>query len=109
MTFQRKGFFRGLGFPLASYGVVNSVFFGVYGSTLKYFKGGAQRKSKYHEVYMAGCMGGFMQLFLCCPVEVVKVVLQSQIPKSTGMYISGHRTKQKSHSCLVMTAIFMMY
>ena len=28
------------------------------------------------------CVAGFAQLFVACPVEVVKVILQSQIPKT---------------------------
>ena len=86
ILFQAHGFFRGLGFPLASYGVVNSVFFGMYGSTLKYLKGSDNRKSSYREVYIAGCVGGFAQLFVACPVDVVKVVLQSQMSKSAGTW-----------------------
>ncbi|ELU17194.1 hypothetical protein CAPTEDRAFT_133374, partial [Capitella teleta] len=77
-----KGFFRGMGFPLVSYGVVNSVFFGVYGQTLKFFKGADhERGVTYTEVFLAGSMGGLVQISVACPVDLVKVVLQSQIPK----------------------------
>ena len=83
--FQSKGFFRGLGFPLASYGVVNSVFFGVYGNSLRYMKGSDQkRKSTNQETFLAGCCGGVAQLVVACPVDVVKVVLQSQIDKTAS-------------------------
>ena len=82
---QSKGFFRGMGFPLVSYGVVNSVFFGVYGQTLKAFKGDDhERGVTYKEVFFAGCMGGLVQISVACPVDLVKVVLQSQIPKGQG-------------------------
>ena len=74
-----------MGFPLVSYGVVNSVFFGVYGNELTYMKGADRdRTMTYSEVFLAGCAGGFMQLFVACPVDVVKVVLQSQIKKTGG-------------------------
>ena len=74
-----------MGFPLVSYGVVNSVFFGVYGNTLKLL----QEKSgktvvDYMDIYLAGCAGGAVQLAVACPVDVVKVVLQSQIPTGSG-------------------------
>ena len=82
---KTKGFFRGLAFPLASYGIVNSVFFGVYGNTLCYIKGpDKRREATYTEMYLAGCSGGFFQLFVACPVDKVKVVLQSQIRSKEG-------------------------
>ncbi len=87
---QARGFFRGLGFPLASYGIVNSVFFGVYGNTLRYLKGSEPgRKPRHSEAFLAGCVGGFFQLFVACPVDVVKVVLQSQIKKGPGKIGAG--------------------
>ena len=52
--FQSRGFFRGLSFPVASYGLVNSVFFGVYGNVLTHMKGDEDRKSNYREIYTAG-------------------------------------------------------
>ncbi|KAK3093525.1 hypothetical protein FSP39_016754 [Pinctada imbricata] len=75
-----KGFFRGLSWPLFSYGVVNSIYFGVYGNTLKMLeKDRSVRKSSYLSIYMAGCVGGAAQLIVVSPVDYVKVVLQSQI------------------------------
>ena len=68
-----------------SYGVVNSVFFGTYGTVLKYLKSNDPgRQSTYKEIYVAGCVGGFTQLFVACPVDVVKVVLQSQMSRTAG-------------------------
>ena len=43
-----------MAFPLASYGLVNSVFFGVYGNTLSCLKGAEERPSSYKEIYAAG-------------------------------------------------------
>ena len=91
VLFQVRGFFRGLGFPLVTYGAINSLFFGTYGATLKYMKGGEHRKSTYMEIYVAGCMGGFSQLFFACPADVVKVVLQSQISKTSGNYLKPNK------------------
>ena len=68
---------------MVSYGVINSVFFGVYGNTLRYLihdKG----KASNTDIFLAGCMGGLAQLSVACPVDVVKVVLQSQIAHPTG-------------------------
>ena len=78
---QANGFFRGMGFPLMSYGVVNSIYFGVYGNTLRYLKKTPDGSPRYRDIYIAGCVGGAAQLAVACPVDRVKVVLQSQISK----------------------------
>lgn len=86
---QTKGFFRGMSWPVLSYGAVNSVFFGVYGNSLSLIQHYSTRDSDkpcYWQIYLAGCIGGTAQLVLACPVDLIKVVLQSQIPHgSTGM------------------------
>lgn len=90
VSLKTKGFFRGLGFPLVSYGLVNSVFFGVYGHTIKLLKGADQKRGvTYKEVFCAGCVGGFVQNFVACPVDLVKVVLQSQISNQQSEFITG--------------------
>lgn len=79
-----KGFYRGLSYPLISYGIVNSLFFGVYGNSLKWLdRDRSDKKSSYLNIYIAGCIGGTAQLVALVPVDLVKVVLQSQIPHST--------------------------
>lgn len=85
---QNKGFFRGLSYPLFSYGIVNSLFFGVYGNALRWLdRGKAEKKSSNLNIYLAGCIGGTAQLVALVPVDLVKVVLQSQIPHPTkGMH-----------------------
>ncbi|XP_033735582.1 solute carrier family 25 member 45-like [Pecten maximus] len=77
-----KGFFRGLSWPMFSAGVINSVYFGVYGYTLKVLGGNKEENSTppYLKILFAGCLGGVVQLIPACPAEVIKVVLQSQIP-----------------------------
>ncbi|KAK3597335.1 hypothetical protein CHS0354_034577 [Potamilus streckersoni] len=81
-----KGFFRGLSSPLMSYGIVNSIFFGVYGNVLKLLVGVHVRDEKPNllNIGVAGAVGGAVQLLVACPAEVMKVMLQSQIPHKTG-------------------------
>ncbi|KAL4238210.1 hypothetical protein ACF0H5_002922 [Mactra antiquata] len=80
-----KGFFRGLSWPLFSFGLVNSTFFGVYGHTLTYLeKDKEKRKSNYLHIYLSGCVGGAAQLVFVIPVDYIKTALQSQIPHETG-------------------------
>ena len=104
---QAHGFFRGLGFPLVSYGVVNSIFFGVYGNTLRQLSGvggggggGGGRRPGYGHVFLAGCVAGSAQLVVACPVDVVKVVLQSQLGAGTSAYTQQQwqRVRQHIHS-----------
>lgn len=75
-----KGFFRGMAFPLSSYAVVNSTFFGVYGNCIKLFSPDPNERANYKEVYLAGCVAGAAQLLVACPVDVVKCTMQAQIP-----------------------------
>ena len=69
-----------MGFPLVSYGAINSVFFGVYGHTLRHLVG-EDGTATNRSIFIAGCLGGLAQLPVACPVDVVKVILQSQISK----------------------------
>jgi Mitochondrial carrier protein len=76
-----------------SYGLVNAVFFGVYGNTLKYLSPSATDRNnhihpdsrRYLEMAVAGGVAGFAQVIVACPVDVVKVVLQSQL-KPLGIH-----------------------
>ena len=63
-----------------SYAAINSIFFGVYGQTLRYL-GAENGRASHRAVFLAGCAGGLVQLSVACPVDVVKVILQSQISK----------------------------
>ena len=79
--YEAKGYFRGMASPLLTYGVVNAIFFGVYGNCLKVL----QRVKKhnritYMDVFVSGCVAGAAQVFVACPADLFKVVLQSQIP-----------------------------
>ncbi|KAH9519546.1 hypothetical protein Btru_002984, partial [Bulinus truncatus] len=91
----KKGIFRGMMFPFCSYGVVNSLLFGVYGNTLDFLEPDMTVKPSYFQVgdwchtlivcyalqvYLAGCIAGTVQLVVACPIEVVKCTLQAQIP-----------------------------
>ncbi|XP_041351442.1 solute carrier family 25 member 45-like isoform X2 [Gigantopelta aegis] len=76
-----RGYFRGLASPLLTYGVVNAVFFGVYGNCLKLLQWvKKQDRVSYMDVFLSGCVAGAAQVAVACPVDLVKVVLQSQIP-----------------------------
>ena len=64
---------------------MNSVFFGVYGNTLKFLESDkSKRKSNYLNIYLSGCVGGAVQLLFVVPVDYIKTALQSQIPHQTA-------------------------
>ncbi|XP_052269197.1 solute carrier family 25 member 45-like [Dreissena polymorpha] len=76
-----RGFYRGLSWPLLSLGVVNSVFFGVYGHTLKLLESNkSKQKCNYLNIFIAGCVGGTAQIVFVVPADFIKTALQSQIP-----------------------------
>ncbi len=77
---QIHGFFKGMSYPLVSAGVLNSLFFGTYGVALRALRGDAKRQQRPSnaEVYLAGCAGGVAQLFVACPIDLVKIKLQTQ-------------------------------
>ncbi|XP_046372685.2 solute carrier family 25 member 45-like [Haliotis rufescens] len=83
-----KGFFRGLSWPLLSSVGINSILFGVYGTALSLLGhqgDSSQRSATYYlTILSAGCIGGAAQLPLACPVDSLKIVLQSQIPHAQG-------------------------
>nr|CAD7570135.1 unnamed protein product [Timema californicum] len=93
-----RGFYRGLGFPLLTAGALNSIFFGVYGNCLSHIQqsrgyentrrtsseGGVCNKHWHLDVWLAGSVAGFVQLSLACPVDLVKIKLQTQTGKTWG-------------------------
>ena len=95
--FQMRGYFKGMSYPLWSAGALNSLFFGVYGVTLAAFAEARippkDRPKDWNvhavkptnwEIYWAGCAGGVAQLVVACPVDLVKIKLQTQTGRNSG-------------------------
>ncbi|XP_070572168.1 solute carrier family 25 member 45-like isoform X2 [Ptychodera flava] len=74
------GFYKGMGFPLATIGIQNSVCFGVYGNTLHWLKAwpNDSKPVTNTNIFISGCVAGFVQLSIACPVGLVKIRLQMQ-------------------------------
>ena len=73
---------RGLSYPIFSVGVINSLFFGAYTSTLSAICHSADERDRrdtpsYSQVVSAGCVAGAVQLVLAVPVDLIKVRLQA--------------------------------
>lgn len=97
------GFFKGMSSPLIAYGPSNSIFFGGTALFMKLLSGADCAAINYNEqrtkflcnlflsgkapkvkstaknrfFFPAGCFGGFWQAAFMCPVELVKIALQT--------------------------------
>ena len=71
-----------MAFPLAAVGFQNSVFFGVYGNTIRWLSqeadGSGPKAPSYGAIFVAGSFAGAIQAFVASPIDLVKVKLQSQ-------------------------------
>ncbi len=90
-TFQPHGLFKGMMYPMMSAGALNSLFFGVYGVSLRFMTsqrapkgadGTTSVRPNNWEIFWAGCAGGVAQLVVACPVDLVKIRLQVQTGKA---------------------------
>ena len=90
--FQIHGLFRGMAFPLVAVGALNSIFFGVYGTSMKLLC--RDEAPTYTTIFLAGGFAGTVQAIPACPMELVKVKLQTENSKSwwrygVNIYITG--------------------
>jgi solute carrier family 25 carnitine/acylcarnitine transporter 20/29 len=70
--------FKGVVPPLAGLGALNSVLFSSYGPTLAFLE--RSRDGKYLEnVFWAGCVGGTAQSVIACPLELLKIRMQTEV------------------------------
>jgi solute carrier family 25 protein 45/47 len=82
--FQLSGYFKGMSYPILSAGAMNSLFFGVYGVTLRAIAKNEEKPS-HQNIFLAGCAGGAAQLAISCPVDLVKIKLQMQAGEGTWL------------------------
>lgn len=72
-----------MAFPMLSSGILNSILFGVYGNELRRLQNictsDAERKVEWtQDVFLAGSTAGLIHAFFACPIELVKIRLQTQ-------------------------------
>lgn len=77
-----NGFYRGMLFPFVTTGAVNSILFGIYGNHMRQLRAVChsdyQREQlEYRHMFLAGSVAGFFQSFIACPIELIKVRLQT--------------------------------
>lgn len=104
LLLQVYGFFKGLAFPLAAVGLLNSIFFGVYGLTFRLLSTATNRVDKgvpyYRDIFIAGGFAGAVQAIPACPIELVKVRLQVQ-KGELKVKVKCHRMLLRCHECPV--------
>ncbi|CAB1427263.1 unnamed protein product [Pleuronectes platessa] len=92
------GFFKGMAFPVLTTGIINSIVFGSYSNALDYLTQSQRcdrsKPASTAHVFTAGCFSGLMQVFVCAPVDLVKVRLQGQT--------SAHRYRGPIHCVSVI-------
>ncbi|KAM7361626.1 solute carrier family 25 member 45 [Cochliomyia hominivorax] len=86
-----NGFYRGMFFPFVTTGAINSILFGVYGNHLRQLRmvchSDYQREQlEDKNIFVAGSVAGFVQSFIACPIELIKVRLQTQHYYSDYVY-----------------------
>ena len=102
---QFRGLYKGIGPPMVTFTVINSIVFGVHGSTLHYLQPiDDLTKPVMWKSSVAGGFAGAVQSFIAGPTELVRtrMMLQSIGEKSTIFYKS--KPKQlysNSLDCLV--------
>lgn len=94
---QVAGLYKGMSSPMAGVAVVNAIVFGVYGN----FQRHLSRPDALSSHFMAGAAAGFVQSFVCCPMELVKSRLQVQ----QNFVVSGHGYSG-AMDCLTQVASF---
>ncbi|XP_077996344.1 solute carrier family 25 member 45-like [Glandiceps talaboti] len=76
------GFYKGMGFPLASVSLQSAVLFGAYGNVLRQLSAwrgeGSEQPPRKTDIFVAGWIAGIVQLTIACPIELVKIRLQMQ-------------------------------
>jgi solute carrier family 25 carnitine/acylcarnitine transporter 20/29 len=74
ITAQVRGLYKGMTSPMAGVAVINAIVFGVYGN----FQRRVAQPDCLSSHLMAGAVAGFVQSFVCSPMELVKTRLQVQ-------------------------------
>ncbi|KAI8338200.1 mitochondrial carrier domain-containing protein [Chlamydoabsidia padenii] len=76
-----KGLYRGVVSPLAGIGLCNAVVFMANGEFRRIIQNGEDRALSLGEISVAGAFAGSVMSFFNCPIELLKVKLQTQDPK----------------------------
>jgi hypothetical protein len=96
---------------MVSAGALNSLFFGVYGLSLRglmSFRGNPE-KPTYLDIYLAGCAGGVAQLVIACPIDLAKIKLQTQTGRMGTGFVNVQNTEPPKNRCLINGNLKLVY
>ncbi|KAJ1957018.1 hypothetical protein GGI12_005146 [Dipsacomyces acuminosporus] len=94
------GLYKGVTSPLAGIGFCNAVVFAANGYFLRLFQSNSNGPLTLQQKAVAGALAGGVMSFLNCPVELLKVKLQTQYGASAA---AGHRPYKGVFDCGVRT------
>ncbi|KAJ3063869.1 hypothetical protein HDU98_000369 [Podochytrium sp. JEL0797] len=77
-----KGLYKGMASPIVGVAAINSLLFGVHGWFMHHLAG--ENTPSVANIFWAGCGSGFVNAFLSCPMELVKIRLQNQSACTLG-------------------------
>ncbi|KAJ1878815.1 hypothetical protein LPJ57_003195 [Coemansia sp. RSA 486] len=94
------GLYKGVTSPLAGIGFCNAVVFAANGFFLRLLQSGSSEPLSLGQKAAAGGLAGGVMSFLNCPVELLKVKLQTQ---TAAMAVAGHKPYTGVFNCGVRT------
>ncbi|KAJ3293135.1 hypothetical protein HDU79_000652 [Rhizoclosmatium sp. JEL0117] len=71
-----RGLYKGMASPIVGVAAINSLLFGVHGWFMHHIAG--DNEPSVSNIFWAGCGSGFVNAFLSCPMELIKIRLQNQ-------------------------------
>ena len=84
-----RGFYKGMGSPLFTIPLVNSIVFASYEIAKRMMGVRHGEECTFQQSIIAGSFGGFMNSFILSPIELVKCRLQVQRECKTTAYYKG--------------------
>ena len=81
-THQARALFKGMATPLLGVAAINAILFGINGRLMKKFQEQAGKEPlKLRYSFISGAVAGSVQVFICSPMELIKLRLQLQTEK----------------------------
>jgi solute carrier family 25 carnitine/acylcarnitine transporter 20/29 len=90
------GLYKGVLSPLIGFSAMNSIMFGVYGNVLHHLERGHSKIPQMWNVALAGGIGGFAQLSVVVPMELIRTRMQVQgVGEKGDSFFALHQTSQE--------------
>ncbi|KAK4884421.1 hypothetical protein RN001_000692 [Aquatica leii] len=112
------GFYKGFSVPFLTVGPSNAVFFFTYAEALKKLQIGGKEDIVRLDINnpdwkwnagLAGIIGGFAQVLVTCPVELIKTVMQTSVMTGSKTPYVFHSTRDAIKGIYQYRGIFWFY